>query len=98
MTTFVHVGSHADRLASGALIVPGDRIDHGDLHAEDQHIVDEGRLVDLSSFDGEGNLLTGEQLRKRAGELEIEGRSAMSADDLRAAIAEREAQEAPDAA
>lgn len=98
MTEYVHVGSHADTLASGRIVGPGERVTHTDLGDEDQHIVDEGRLVDVASFGGDENTLSGKRLQARAAELDIEGRSSMSADDLRAAIAEREAEEAQHAA
>lgn len=47
----VHVGNHAECLHSGRLIGPSDRVDAGELHEEDQYLVDEGRLVPVSSFD-----------------------------------------------
>lgn len=56
---YVHVGRHADILNSGRHIGPGDRIINEDLHldtderrGEDQHLIDEGRLVNVKSFDG----------------------------------------------
>lgn len=96
MTDYVHVGSHADVLASGSVVAPGERITDDALDAEDRHLVDEGRLMDVKFFEG-GNhneVLSGKELQKRAGELEIEGRSNMTAEELRSAVAEREAQEA----
>lgn len=53
MTEFVHVGSHADVLASGRSIGPGDRVTAKslDLDGEDQHLVDGGTLVDVAEFD-----------------------------------------------
>lgn len=100
MTEFVHVGAHADVLASGRVIGPGERCTDRDLDPEDQHIVEEGRLVEVEAFDG-GNrneVLTGDELKGRASELDIPGRSSMSADELRSAIAVHDAEEAHDAA
>lgn len=62
-TEYVHVGRHADILASCRHIGPGDRIPETELdlstddHAgEDQHLVDEGRLVAVDSLaDGPSN-------------------------------------------
>lgn len=100
MTEYVHVGSHADVLASGRVVGPGERLTHDDLDAEDQHVVEEGRLVNVESFEkGASNeVLSLEEAKSRAAELNIEGRSKMSADQLRTAIAEHENPEAPDAA
>lgn len=94
MTEYVHVGPHADVLASGRPVGPGERLTHTDLdltqddhRGEDQHLVDEGRLVDVRDFGGPSNtVLAGDDLQARARELEIEGRSKMSAEELRAAI------------
>jgi hypothetical protein len=49
MTEYVHVGNHAEVLANGRMIGPGDRA--SDTGAGDQWLIDEGRLVDVASFD-----------------------------------------------
>jgi len=103
---FVLVGDHPENLASGAMIGPGERVARADLDLEgaDRWLVDEGRLRPLSDFTPTaeelaeheaGPVLSGKALDKRAADLEIEGRSSMSADELRAAIAEREAATIP---
>lgn len=110
MTEYVHVGHHADVLASGRPLGPGERITHDDLdlepdeekglRGEDRHLIDEGRLVDLASFEGAnaGDVLTGDALKARAAELNIQGRSIMNAEELRSAIVEHDQGEASDAA
>lgn len=97
---YVHVGSHADMLASGRPVGPGERLTDADLHDEDQHILEEGRLVRVDSFDAGAPVLTGDELKARAADLDISGRSSMTAEELRTAVAEHEnpEQEAPDAA
>lgn len=100
MTEYVHVGSHADVLASGRPVAPGERLAHEDLSPEDRHIVEEGRLVDVEAFGrgAENAPLSTEEAKARAAELNIEGRSKMSADQLRTAVAVAETGEAPSAA
>jgi hypothetical protein len=92
MTEYVHVGSHADVLSSGRPVGPGQRLTDKDLDlpgkdnpGEDQHLLDEGRIVSLDSF---GGSLSVEEAKAKASELNIEGRSKMSADELRAAVAQ----------
>lgn len=51
MSDLVHVGSHADILASGRSIGPGERVSEKELHEDDQHLLDEGVLVAEDSFD-----------------------------------------------
>ncbi len=94
MTEYVHVGSHADVLASGRHIGPGERVQGTELGEEDQHLLDTGRLLTVDSFTG-GNsnepiTETGPSLKERAAQLGIEGRSKMNADELRQAIATHE--------
>lgn len=128
-TEYVHVGVHADILSSGRSVGPGERIPGDELTDEDKHLIDEGHIVDVKSFDEAPSNspdaaeapdavqpvvgppaspappapvvgaepveeLTKTELQARARDLEIDGRSKMSADELREAIAEREA-EAP---
>jgi hypothetical protein len=98
---FVHVGAHADILASGRSVGPGERIPQSELTDEDQHLVDEGHIVDVASFgDAPSNAPDGigepeptkAELQARARELDIDGRSKMSVDELRQVIADREAE------
>lgn len=98
-TEYVHVGAHADLLASGRLVTNGERVTDADLHlahaeqrGEDQHLLEEGHLRPMSDFAGAKGP-SHKELQARAAELEIEGRSKLSADELREAIANREAEE-----
>lgn len=50
-TEYVHVGRHADILASGRHVGPGDHVRESALADEDRHLIDEQRLVPVSSFD-----------------------------------------------
>lgn len=94
--TYVLFGEHAENLASGALIAPGDRVSSADLAEGDQWLIDDGKLRDLADCeptpaevaeaDDQPKLLAGEALTARAEELDIPGRSTMSADEKRAAI------------
>ncbi len=103
---YVHVGSHADILTSGRTLGPGDRVpeaeitEDGAITPHAQHLIDEGVLVDVASFGGHANepTGTGEDLQARARELNVKGRSTMTADELRAAVSTAETKEATDAA
>lgn len=93
-------------LASGRVLAPGETVEAGDLTlgtledsdrpTHDQRLVDGGTLQDATLHEGAATdsedrpLLAGDALEQRARELGIEGRSAMSADELRAAVAEAE--------
>jgi hypothetical protein len=98
-TEYVLFGEHPENLESGALIAPGDRVRTGDLGEGDQWLVDEGRLRDVAELEptkeeieateASPALLKGQALDERADELDIAGRSNMTADEKRAAIAER---------
>lgn len=104
MTEFVHVGAHADILASGRGIGRGDRVTEKDLDLDreqdgeqvrghDQYLLDDGALVDVESFAPPPEDPTEQTLRElkiRAAHLDIEGRSKMNADQLAAAITEHE--------
>lgn len=101
MTEFVHVGSHADTLAGSEEddipsrdIGPGDIVGEHELTEADHYLIEEGRLVDVDTIGGSqsNEPLTGEALKKRASDLDIQGRSDMNADELRQAIADAEAQ------
>lgn len=92
-TEYVNISTHADVLANGRNIGPSDRVLEAELTEEDLYLVEDGRLVAVDSFDSstdEAPQLSGDALVERARELEIEGRSSMSADELRAAIADAE--------
>lgn len=82
--------SHAEYLASGQPLAPGEKValtteEVGDPH--NQRLIEEGALISLS---GDDTGLTGDELQKKAKDLNIEGRSKMDADQLRQAIAEAE--------
>jgi hypothetical protein len=90
--TVTYVGPVADTLDDGRPIAPGETIEDLDLDLPHNKLLhDEGRLVVL---DQKRERLTGKALSDRAAELDIEGRTDMSADQLRAAIAKKEAEEA----
>lgn len=90
--TVTYVGNVADTLDDGRPIAPGDRLEDIDLDLPHNKLLhDEGRLIVLEAKEEK---LTGPALKERAAELEIEGRADMNADDLRAAIAKKEAEEA----
>lgn len=92
---YVHVGDHAEVLHSGRSIGPGDRVPPDELQEGDQYLVDEGRLVPDANEEIATNApLSGEALQDRARELDIDGRSNMTADALRAAVSEAEGGEA----
>lgn len=93
---YVHVSAHAHILASGRNVGPGDRINPQELTDEDQHLLDEGHLADVDGFGSNSNEPVtdqGDDLKVRAQALNIPGRSKMSADELRAAIADAESKE-----
>lgn len=83
------VGDHAENLTSGRMVAPGEFVDADDLDQADRWLVDEGRLMDTEQ---DPTKLTGDALQQRARDLNIEGRAGMSADELREAIAGREAE------
>lgn len=92
MREFRFVGTHADELEGGRPISPGEFT--GPIDPEEtrnKQLIDEGLLIPLGDVpDEEPPKLTGDALKARAEELDIEGRSSMPADDLRAAIAAEE--------
>lgn len=96
-TTYVLVRDHAEILASGASIGPGDRVTTADLGDDDAYLVEEGALVDVAQFEPTAEerkaaeASAGEALMQRARDLNIDGRSKMSADELRQAVADAEA-------
>lgn len=72
------------------------RDEEGNVVPDDQWLLDDRRLVPVEeseTYPDAPEELTGEALEARAKELKIEGRSQMSADELRAAVAEKESNE-----
>lgn len=93
------VGNHPDSLASGRAIAPFDEVPAEQVnpdHPHDAALIDEGKLLPIEP--APPPKLTGEALDKRAADLDIEGRSDMSADQKRAAIERKEADLAAQAA
>lgn len=91
---YLFVGDHAEPLASGRTLLPGDTVPAGAVDPEDAHdryLLDEQRLRPLVP-----EKLTGDALKARAAELDIEGRTDMTADELRKAVAAAEQAQAPD--
>lgn len=80
------VGDHAQQLQSGVMVAPTERVFESELGDADAWLVEEGRLQLVEVPEGP----KGRELRARAGDLGIEGRSKMSVDQLRAAVAEAE--------
>jgi hypothetical protein len=85
------VGDHVEYLASGQALAPGDYLDSDDLAPEDKWLKDEGRFIEAEEpSDEERAQAEHEALVSQAKTLDISGRTKMSDDELRAAIAERE--------
>lgn len=81
---------HAETLANGRTIAPGEPFDRADLDSEgDARLIEEGLIIDASVTPVP---LEGDELQARAKALGIRGRSTMSADDLREAVALAEAE------
>lgn len=89
---------HPEVLANGQTMAPGEPfprslLDPGDEnHEGDKRLIDEGIVIDavLPPVELEGDALT-----ERARELDIKGRSKMSAEELRVAIAAEESEPPP---
>lgn len=87
-----YVGNHPESLGHGQPIEPGQHYEDVDLSdAHNAELVRCGLLLILDG-DSDPEQLEGEELHERARELEIKGRSKMSAAALRAAIVQREAE------
>jgi hypothetical protein len=95
------IGSHAVSLVGGRMVETGGFTGPIDpSHDEHKQLIDDGQLTPVKAgtykkeYDQDppdaAVRLTGDSLSKRAAELDIEGRSDMNADQLRAAVAERE--------
>lgn len=81
-----YVGPTAAILESGLSVAPGNPVEDEALSdREREFFAGEGWLVPVDDEPG------AEQLRSRAGELNIDGRSKMNADELRDAVAKAEA-------
>jgi hypothetical protein len=86
------VGDHVEYLASGRPLTPGDYVDSADLAPEDKWLRDEERFIDAPEPSDEDRAAAEhETLVAQAKVLDISGRTKMSDEELRAAIAEREA-------
>jgi hypothetical protein len=89
VTDHIYLGRVADTLADGRPLGFGDEVSlDQDAENANQHLIDAGVLAPRPV--PAGDVLTGDALKARAAELEIEGRSAMNAEQLRAAIAAAE--------
>jgi hypothetical protein len=95
----VSVSTHVETLDSGRSIAPDERFV---LSVEEQQSDGNARLIrerkilidpDVKAPESEAGGLAGKALERRAKELNIEGYSTMSADDLRAAVADAEEKE-----
>jgi hypothetical protein len=91
------IGSHPETLDGGRPIEPGEFTGPIDEKLpQNEHLVDSGALLTVpdGTYDNEVGaklpdppiLLTGKALQDRAEELDIEGRTKMSADELREAV------------
>lgn len=93
-----YTGPAATVLKSGAHVAPGTTLAKGDLTEEEvKFFTDQGWLSDLAAeqdFAERQGEATVADLRQRASELDIQGRTKMSAEELRAAVAEAEAAKA----
>jgi hypothetical protein len=87
LTEFKFVGLHPEDLSDGRIVAAGDVVELDPNHPHNKRMVDEGLLLPTAGDDG---VLRGEALQRRAAELDIEGRSGMTADELRQAIADQE--------
>lgn len=90
------VSTHPETLDSGRSVAPGEFFV---LSVEEQQSSGNARLIDEEKIlidpsvrapETEPETLTGKALERRAKELDIEGYSTMSADDLRQAVAAAE--------
>lgn len=79
---------------SGQVAGPGETVKVDPDNDHNRRLVETGRLVELSESTTKEP--TKAELQARAGELDVAGRSSMNVDQLKAAIAEAEAEANPD--
>jgi hypothetical protein len=102
MKEYRFIGDHAEELDGGRPIAPGDFTGLIDVEegTHNGNLLLDGLLLEVpkGSADKQAKaqaeadeVLAGEALQSRAQELDIKGRSSMSADELRDAVAEAEA-------
>jgi hypothetical protein len=92
---YLFAGDHPEPLASGRTLLPGDTVPADAVNPDDAHdryLLDEGRLRPVEDAEP----LTGDALKQRAAELDIDGRSQMNAAQLRDAVAQAEQAQATD--
>jgi len=81
---------HAETLANGRTVAPGEPFERSDLTDDDQRLVDEGIVIGASVTPAP---LEGDELQGRAKALNIKGRTTKTADELREAVALAEAEQ-----
>lgn len=85
---------HPLDLESGRVLAPGEVVTSDGLNlregSHDQRLVEDGALI--AAYVTPDESLTGDDLQERARALRIKNRSTMSAEELRAKVAEAEAQ------
>lgn len=100
MVGYMNTRQAATDLQSGRVLAPGEVVEASELDLESVHdaaLVADGLLaeVEVEPVVPEP-VLSGRELKERAEALEIEGRSKMTADELRAAVEAAEAEAAGD--
>lgn len=93
MTDLVKVRGdwHPEVLANGQTIAPGEPFEKALLDPlEDERLISEGIVIPATVTPAP---LAGDALKARADELKVKGRTTMSADELREAVALAEAQQ-----
>lgn len=96
MKEYRFIGSHAEELDGGRPIAPGDYTGpieaNADENPKNAALVEEGLLIEATAPEPDSDpQLTGSELQKAAAELDIKDRTKMSADELRAAVANAQA-------
>lgn len=90
------VSIHSESLADGRNVPVGEVAHDVDLTLpENERLLEEGRIIVVDP-DAEPKALAGEALTKRAIELDIPGRTTMSAEELRNAVSAAESELAAD--
>lgn len=82
---------HPELLANGQTIAPGEPFERSLLGEGDERLIDEGLIIGASITPV---ALEGDDLQARAKALNVRGRTSMTADELREAVALAEAQQA----